>query len=121
MTSLDPHYDLPLHQGLWKAFESDPHQPIPKLFNTIGQDSTVRSRVDLPAITKENLNVERAEERHKDMQKKEKEVVDDSLPMNEVLDKLRWASIGLKYHVCPSFHQLGSHADMLIQVGDEII
>lgn len=101
MTSLDPHYDLPLTQGLWQAASLDPNKPIAKTDNTIGQDSLVRTKIDLKPITKDNFASERAEERAKDVQVKK--IKNDTVPLSEVWDKLRWASVGLKYHVRLSF------------------
>lgn len=101
MTSLDPHYDLPLNAGLWQASARDPTMQIAKIDNTIGQDVKVREKVDLAPITKENLSSERAEERTEGKVKLStaKKVGEGTVPLHEVLDKLRWASIGLKYHV----------------------
>ena len=103
MTSLDPHYDLPLNEGLWQASARDPTIQIAKIDNTIGQDVKVREKVDLAPITKENLSSERAEQRADGKAKVStmKKIDHDTVPLQEAMDKLRWASIGLKYHVRP--------------------
>jgi hypothetical protein len=62
-----------------------------------------RTTVDLLPITPDNFDVERASERRQDVKQltdpEERLEAEQSLPVHAVLDKLRWCSIGLAYHV----------------------
>jgi len=101
MTSLDPHYEIPLQEGLWQAFQRHPDLLIPKTVNAISQKSKTRERIDLPAINKENYAIERANDRLQDLEQSKIQALraEETVPVKEVLDKLRWASVGIKYHV----------------------
>jgi hypothetical protein len=101
-TSLDPHYAIPAEEGLWQCYVRDSEGPIPR--KPPKRESIIkRTTVDLLPITPDNFDVERASERRQDVKQlsdpEEGLEAEQSLPVHAVLDKLRWCSIGLAYHV----------------------
>lgn len=107
-TSLDVQYKIP-PEGLWQAFHQDPSSsilkkktPKPAGVTAAGADSGQRrAPCNLRPIDEKNFSSERAQERDFALGNDAEDHRDwtDTRSAAEVLDKLRWASIGMAYHV----------------------
>lgn len=100
-TSLDPHYSLP-PDGIWKAFRQDASSSIPKRSSTSGQSGQRREPCNLRAINAQNFGIERSQQRESDLESSRQSPIKDCEQRERVCDvlgRLRWASVGMAYHV----------------------
>ena len=101
-TSLDPHFFLPKKKGLWQTRLDDPSAEIRAKPPIHIEQPGPRQRVDLQAITLDNLDKERADERARDLAQavpRLNHINPPSISIKEALSRLRWANIGYAYHV----------------------